>query len=125
MTGDHGFADCTVAPYVLPLRIAPGSGIIYGGTMLRVVIDTDVLVSAFISSTGASRQLLLDALDEKFTLLLSTPLLVESIGIFRVPRTGDHILLLQRASPSRRVGEDGRGHLHSVSWDEQMVPSRL
>jgi predicted nucleic acid-binding protein len=39
--------------------------------------DTDVLVSAFISPAGASRQLLLDALDGKFALLLSTPLLVE------------------------------------------------
>ncbi len=30
--------------------------------MRKIVIDTDVLVSAFISPEGASRQLLLDAL---------------------------------------------------------------
>ena len=44
---------------------------------MRIVIDTDVLVSGFISPDGASRQLVLDALDEKFALLLSTPLLME------------------------------------------------
>jgi predicted nucleic acid-binding protein len=41
--------------------------------MLRVVIDTDVPLSAFISPEGASRQLVLGALDGKFDLLLSTP----------------------------------------------------
>jgi putative PIN family toxin of toxin-antitoxin system len=53
--------------------------------MLRVVIDTDVLLSAFISSAGASRQLVLDALDRKFDLLLSTPLLVEYESVLRRP----------------------------------------
>ena len=40
-------------------------------------MDTDVLLSAFISPAGASRQLVLDALDRQFILLLSTPLLVK------------------------------------------------
>ena len=53
--------------------------------MLRVVIDTDVLVAAFISPAGASRQLVLDALDGKFALLLSTPLLVEYESVLRRP----------------------------------------
>jgi putative PIN family toxin of toxin-antitoxin system len=53
--------------------------------MLRLVIDTDVLVSAFISPAGASRQLLLDALGGKFALLLSTPLLVEYEPVLRRP----------------------------------------
>ncbi len=53
--------------------------------MLRVVIDTDVLLSAFISPAGASRQLVLDALDGKFALLLSTPLLVEYELVLRRP----------------------------------------
>ncbi|MSP02102.1 MAG: putative toxin-antitoxin system toxin component, PIN family [Acetobacteraceae bacterium] len=52
---------------------------------MRVVIDTDVLLSGFISATGASRQLLLDALDVKFTLLLSTPLLLEYESVLRRP----------------------------------------
>jgi putative PIN family toxin of toxin-antitoxin system len=54
--------------------------------MLRVVVDTDVLLSAFISSAGASRQLVLDALDGKFSLLLSTPLLVEYESVLRRPQ---------------------------------------
>jgi hypothetical protein len=58
----------------------------YDGTMLRLVIDTDVLLSAFISSAGASRQLVLDALDGKFAPLLSTPLLVEYESVLRRPQ---------------------------------------
>lgn len=50
---------------------------------MRVVIDTDVLVSAFISPSGASRQLVLDALDGRFVLLLSTPLLIEYEAVLR------------------------------------------
>jgi len=50
---------------------------------MRVVLDTDVVLSAFMSSTGASRQLVLDALDGKFALLLSTPLLVEYEAVVR------------------------------------------
>ena len=53
--------------------------------MLRVVIDTDVLLSAFISSRGASRQLVIDVLDGKCALLLSTPLLVEYESVLRRP----------------------------------------
>jgi putative PIN family toxin of toxin-antitoxin system len=53
--------------------------------MLRVVIDTDVLVSAFISPAGASRQLVLDALSGKFAVLLSTPLVVEYESVLRRP----------------------------------------
>jgi putative PIN family toxin of toxin-antitoxin system len=54
--------------------------------MLRVVVDTDVLLSAFISPEGASRQLVLDALDGKFALLLSTLLLVEYESVLRRPQ---------------------------------------
>jgi predicted nucleic acid-binding protein len=48
-------------------------------------MDTDVLVSAFISAGGASQQLLLDALDGRFSLLLSTPLLVGYESVLRRP----------------------------------------
>jgi putative PIN family toxin of toxin-antitoxin system len=51
--------------------------------VLRIVIDTDVLLSGFLSSEGASRQLVLDALDRKFALLLSTPLLLEYESVLR------------------------------------------
>lgn len=59
---------------------------IYDGTMIRVVLDTDVLLSAFISSEGASRQLVLDALDGKFALLLSTSLLIEYESVLCRPQ---------------------------------------
>ncbi len=62
------------------------SGIVYSVTMLRVVLDTDVMVSGFISPEGASRQLVLDALDKKFALLLSTPLLMEYESVLRRPQ---------------------------------------
>ena len=52
---------------------------------MRLVIDTDVLVSGFISPAGASRQLVLDALEGKFALLLSTPLLVEYEAVLHRP----------------------------------------
>jgi putative PIN family toxin of toxin-antitoxin system len=41
------------------------------------VLDTDVLVAALRSGKGASRQLLLGALDQRFELLLSVPLILE------------------------------------------------
>ena len=41
------------------------------------VLDTDVLVAAFRSDAGASRQILLAALDGQFELLLSVPLILE------------------------------------------------
>lgn len=53
--------------------------------MLRVVIDTDVLVAAFLSPEGASRQLMICALDRKFALLLSTSLLMEYESVLRRP----------------------------------------
>jgi putative PIN family toxin of toxin-antitoxin system len=44
---------------------------------LRVVLDTDVIVAGFASAAGASRRLLLAALDKEMCLLLSTPLILE------------------------------------------------
>jgi putative PIN family toxin of toxin-antitoxin system len=54
--------------------------------MLRVVLDTDVIVAGFISPSGASRQLLLRALDQNFALMLSTPLLLEYESVLTRPR---------------------------------------
>jgi putative PIN family toxin of toxin-antitoxin system len=45
--------------------------------VLRVVLDTDVMVAGLSSATGASRRLLLAVLDGEVRMLLSTPLLVE------------------------------------------------
>ena len=45
--------------------------------MLKIVVDTDVMVAAFESATGASRRLVLDIFDGKAVLLLSTSRLLE------------------------------------------------
>ena len=52
---------------------------------LRVVLDTDVMVAGFASDGGASRRLLMAALDGKVRLLLSTPLLVEYEAVLTRP----------------------------------------
>ena len=44
---------------------------------MRLVLDTDVMVAAFRSDQGASRQLLLAALDSRVELLISVPLILE------------------------------------------------
>lgn len=45
--------------------------------MLQIVIDTDVMVAAFDSAAGASRQLVLDVLDGRVRMLLSATLMLE------------------------------------------------
>jgi len=49
------------------------------------VLDTDVMVAAFRSNRGASRQLLLSALTRQFELLLSVPLLLEYEAVLTRP----------------------------------------
>jgi putative PIN family toxin of toxin-antitoxin system len=49
------------------------------------VLDTDVLVAALRSNRGASRQLLLGALDYRFELLLSVPLMLEYEAVLTRP----------------------------------------
>ncbi|HEY2498113.1 MAG TPA: putative toxin-antitoxin system toxin component, PIN family [Candidatus Angelobacter sp.] len=52
---------------------------------LRYVLDTDVVVAAMRSSQGASRQLLLEALSERFELLLSVALILEYEAVLTRP----------------------------------------
>lgn len=52
---------------------------------MRFVLDTDVVVSALRSPSGASAALVEQALDRKFTLLLSVPLVLEYEGACRDP----------------------------------------
>ena len=52
---------------------------------LRLVLDTDVVVAGFASAAGASRRLLLAALDGEVRLLLSTPLLLEYEAVLTRP----------------------------------------
>jgi putative PIN family toxin of toxin-antitoxin system len=44
---------------------------------MRVVIDTVVMIAAIRSDAGASRRLLVAGLENRFTMLLSVPLLIE------------------------------------------------
>ena len=53
--------------------------------VLRIVLDTDVLVAAFDSPTGASRQLLIEVLDRNVCLLMSTGLLLEYEAVLTRP----------------------------------------
>ena len=53
--------------------------------VLRVVLDTDVMVAGLGSATGASRRLLLAVLDGEIRMLLSTPLLVEYEAVLTRP----------------------------------------
>jgi len=52
---------------------------------MRMVLDTDVLVAAFRSEHGASRQLLIAALDERFVLLASTAMWLEYEAVMTRP----------------------------------------
>jgi len=52
---------------------------------MRVVLDTDVLVSGVRSGQGASRQLLLAALDRRFVMLVSVPLMLEYEAVLTRP----------------------------------------
>ncbi len=51
----------------------------------RLVLDTDVLVAPFRSERGASRELLVSALDERFVLLASTALWLEYEAVLTRP----------------------------------------
>jgi putative PIN family toxin of toxin-antitoxin system len=52
---------------------------------LRLVLDTDVLVAALRSDRGASRQLLICALDREIELLASVPLMLEYEAVLTRP----------------------------------------
>jgi len=68
------------------------------------VLDTDVLVAALRSDRGASRQILLSALDKRFELLLSVPLVLEYEGVLTRP---EHLAACGLSSPEvERVLDD-------------------
>jgi putative PIN family toxin of toxin-antitoxin system len=67
------------------LNCAIACDIIPGEAHLRLVLDTDVLVAALRSDRGASRQLLLQALDGKLAMLVSVPLILEYEAEFTRP----------------------------------------
>lgn len=53
---------------------------------MRLVLDTDVLVAAFRSSLGASRQLLEAALEHRITVVVSVPLMLEYEAVLKRPQ---------------------------------------
>ncbi|MBF0166210.1 MAG: putative toxin-antitoxin system toxin component, PIN family [Alphaproteobacteria bacterium] len=53
---------------------------------MRWVLDTDVLVAAIRSDAGASHMLLKAALEKRFSLLLSVPLLIEYEAVMTRPQ---------------------------------------
>jgi putative PIN family toxin of toxin-antitoxin system len=52
---------------------------------LRLVFDADVMVAALRSNSGASRQLLIAALDRRIELLVSVPLMIEYEAVLTRP----------------------------------------
>ncbi len=52
---------------------------------MRLVLDTDVLVAALRSDQGASRQLLLAALERRVAMLISVPLILEYEAVLTRP----------------------------------------
>lgn len=63
------------------------------------MLDTDVLVAALRSGSGASRQLLLGALEGRFELLLSVPLMLEYEAVLTRP---EHLAACQLSSEDVR-----------------------
>jgi predicted nucleic acid-binding protein len=52
---------------------------------MRLVLDTTAMVAAIRSDAGASRRLLVAALERQFTLLVSVPLLIEYQAVMTRP----------------------------------------
>ena len=69
--------------------------------MKAYVLDTDVLVAAFRSDTGASRQVLEAARARRFDLLLSVPLMLEYESVLTRPESASSC---ESAASQYRVG---------------------
>jgi putative PIN family toxin of toxin-antitoxin system len=52
---------------------------------VRIVLDTDVMVAGLRSDAGASRQLLISALNRRFEFLLSVPLMLAYEAVLKRP----------------------------------------
>ena len=74
---------------------------------MRLVLDTDVIVAAMRSDRGASRQLLLAALDRKIVILASVRLMLEYEAVLTRPEQLDMIGLTggEEFSPAIQVCE--------------------
>lgn len=88
--------------------------------MRRVVLDPNVLVSAYISPTGAPAQLLEQALSGRLQLVASPRLLAELEGVLRYART------LQRCRDQARpeaflAAIQAAAQMHSDQVDPPLV----
>ncbi len=90
--------------------------------LMRVVVDTSVIVAGFASGRGASRRLLLAALDGKVRLLFSTPLLVEYEAVLTRPA-----MLAMSGVSVEEVGPTGDGRRQDchrpLPWGQTYVVS--
>jgi putative PIN family toxin of toxin-antitoxin system len=80
--------------------------------LVRLVLDTDVVVAAFRSDQGASRRLLLAALDRDFVMLLSVPLMLEYEAVLERP---DHSSVMGLATDQLDAVLDAVAQLSSRS----------
>ena len=98
--------------------------------MVRIVLDTDVIVAAIQSDAGALRQLLLDVLDQRCTLLLSVPMMLEYEAVLTRPAhlraagigIGDvGVILDELASLCSPVVFDYRWRPSGADHDDELV----
>ena len=68
---------------LLDIELLPA--ISFSGRRVRLVLDTNVVVAAFRSDQGASRRLILAALDREVTMLASVPLMLEYESVLKRP----------------------------------------
>jgi putative PIN family toxin of toxin-antitoxin system len=90
-------------------------------SVLRIVLDTDVLVAAFDSPTGASRQLVMEVLDGHVTLLMSTSLVFEHEAVLTRP-TVLHMIGIDAAAV-RAVLDELAGLCVPVALDYRWRPA--
>lgn len=96
----------------------------------RYVLDTDVVVAALRSDQGASRQLLLAALNQEFDLMLSVPLILEyeavltrpeHLAVFRISKAEVSRVLDDLAAVAQPVKIDFRWRPSLPDPDDDMV----
>jgi putative PIN family toxin of toxin-antitoxin system len=96
----------------------------------RYVLDTDVVVAALRSDHGASRQLLLAALNKQFDLMLSVPLILEyeavltrpeHLAVFRISKAEVSAVLDDLAAVAQPVKIDFRWRPSLPDPNDDMV----
>src|SRR6266545_4877868 len=95
--------------------------IIYDVIMYKIVIDTDVMVAAFDSPTGASRQLILDILDGRGLIVVSPTLMLEYEAVLTRPKVLNMIGI--EVSEVLMVLDELAKHCVPVSFDYRWRPA--